>query len=160
MADRGWWMVDHGYGWMMKVTHFIDKGDDARIVAAIAAAERITSGEIRVYISHQARHDALAAARSRFLSLGMHKTRHRNAVLIYLVPRTHQFAHWGDAAIHEKCGEKFWAEITATIGPLFRGGLHTEAIEHAIKEIGAALTRHFPRGPDDSNELSNEIAVD
>ena len=144
----------------MKPQDFIEKLDDARIVAAIAAAEQKTSGEIRVYISHRKRHDALAAARKRFLALGMHQTRERNAVLIYLAPHTHQFALWGDVGVHERCGEAFWKEITAKMIPLFKSGLHTEAVEHAIKEVGAALAKHFPPRPGDSNELSNAVVLD
>ena len=144
----------------MNPKHFLEKLDDARIVAAIAAAERKTSGEIRVYISHKERHDALAAAKARFLALGMHKTRERNAVLIYLVPRTHHFAVWGDIGVHEKCGEPFWVETTASMTPLLKQGLLTEVVEHAVKTVGAALARHFPRHKGDSNQLPDDVVLD
>jgi|SRR3989440_5576893 len=144
----------------MKPKHFIDKLDDARIIAAIGAAEQKTSGEIRVYISHQLRREALAAARARFFALGMHKTRLRNAVLIYLVPRAHQFALWGDVGVHEKCGEIFWTEISGRMAALLKNELLTEAVEHAVKEVGAALARFFPRESGDSNQLPNEIGHD
>lgn len=144
----------------MKPKHFIEKLDDARIVAAIAAAEAKTSGEIRVYISHKKRHDAMEAARARFLALGMHQTRDRNAVLIYLVPHTHQFALLGDVGVHERCGETFWKEITSRMIPLLKSGLHTQAVEHAVKEVGRALAEHFPRRPGDSNQLPNEVTSD
>ena len=39
----------------------------------------------------------------------MHKTRERNAVLIFVAPRAHKFAVVGDKAIHEKCGERILA---------------------------------------------------
>jgi uncharacterized membrane protein len=141
----------------MKPKEFIDKLDEARVVAAIAAAERKSSGEIRVYISHKQREDALAAAKARFLSLGMNKTRHRNAVLIYVAPRTHKFALWGDIAVHEKCGESFWQQITLSMTPLLKSGRVTEAIEQAIKEVGDVLARHFPREPGDRNELPDDL---
>src|SRR5882762_1033037 len=144
----------------MKPKHFIEKLDEPRIVAAIASEEQKTSGEIRVYISHQTRPDPLAAAQARFLALGMQKTRERNAVLIYFAPETHQFAIWGDLGVHEKCGESFWTEITAGMTPLLKSGRLTEAVEHAVKAVGAALAKHFPRRPDDSNELSDEIVRD
>ena len=74
----------------MKHSEFIGKLDEPRIVAAIAEAEKKTSGEIRVYISHKQRHDALSFAKKRFQELGMFRTRQRNAVLIYIVPLTRQ----------------------------------------------------------------------
>jgi uncharacterized membrane protein len=144
----------------MKPKHFIQELDEARIIAAIGAEERRTSGEIRVYISNHERHDPLAAAQGRFLAMEMQKTRERNAVLIYFAPRTHQFALWGDIGVHEKCGETFWAEITAGMTPLLKNGRLTEAVEHAVKAVGAALAKHFPRRPDDTNELPNEIVRD
>ncbi len=123
----------------MEPKHFVEKVDEARIAAAISEAERKSGGEIRVYVSHKKREDALAAARARFLRLGMAKTHHRSAVLIYFAPLTHKFALWGDVAAHEKCGETFWQAITAAMTPCLQKGHLNEAIEHAIKAVGDAL---------------------
>jgi uncharacterized membrane protein len=144
----------------MNPKEFLDKLDDSRIIAAIATAEQNSSGELRVYVSHKKRHNALEAAQARFQALGMHKTRDRNAVLIYIVPHTHQFAIWGDIAVNEKCGESFWKEVAANMTRLLKQGLLTEAIEQSVKEIGAILARHFPRRPDDSNELPDAVIRD
>jgi len=123
----------------MRPRHFVQKLDEARMLAAIEAAEQKSGGEIRVYISHRNPANALIAARARFFALGMHHSPHRKAVLIYLAPRTHQFAIWADAAAHEKCGDEVWQEITAQMTPLLKAGRFTEAIEHAIKEVAQAL---------------------
>ena len=144
----------------MKPNQFIEKLDESRVVAAIAAAEAKSSGEIRVYISHQKRLDALAAAKARFFALGMQNTRDHNAVLIYFAPETHQFALWGDTGVHEKCGEAFWNAIASEMTPLLKNGQLIEAVEHAVNQVGDALAKHFPRRPDDSNELPNEIVRD
>src|ERR1051325_4385583 len=96
---------------------FLEHVDEKRVVQAIAAAEAKTTGEIRVYVSHKERHDALEFARRRFQELGMTRTRHRNAVLIYIVPRTRQFAVLGDAGIHQKCGDALWKEIVSAMSP-------------------------------------------
>ena len=123
----------------MRAKHFVERVDEARIAAAIYAAERKSGGEIRVYISHRKREDALAAARARFLRLGMANTHHRSAVLIYFAPLTHKFALWGDIAAHEKCGEKFWQEIASAMTPFLKNGHLTQAIEHAVKAVGEVL---------------------
>jgi uncharacterized membrane protein len=34
-----------------------------------------------------------------------------------------------------------------------------EAIERAVEELGRALAEHYPRRPDDRNELSDEVSV-
>ena len=139
----------------MKAREFIHQLDDARITAAIERAEMKSSGEIRVYVSHREHHDALAFAEKRFVELGMTRTRDRNAVLLYFVPRTQQFAIVGDQGIHAKCGPEFWQEIAAFISSQLKEGHFTEAVVEGIEKVGDALARWFPRKPDDRNELPN-----
>ena len=144
----------------MNHKEFITQLDEARIVQAIAEAERKSSGEIRVYVSHRRRTDPLKFARKRFVDLGMTKTRHRNAVLIYLVPLTRQFAIVGDAGVHEKCGDAFWRQVSAEMGGLLKQGKFTGAILAGVQMIGDILARHFPRDPNDRNELPDGIVRD
>ena len=144
----------------MKPKEFLDQLDDAKIVAAIASAEQTTSGEIRVYVSHKVREDAVAAAQARFIKLGMTQTQERNAVLIYFAPRSQQFAIWGDAGVHEKCGQELWSEVATQMAPLLKAGRFTEAVTEAVKRVGAALAWHFPRRGNDRNELPNQVERD
>jgi uncharacterized membrane protein len=144
----------------MQPKEFINRLDEARIIGAIAEAERKTSGELRVYVSHRKRADPLAFAQKRFLELGMTNTRHRNAVLIYFVPRTRQFAIVGDRGVHEKCGDAFWRAVTAGMSDLLKQGRFTDAILDAIQKVGDVLARHFPRDPGDQNELPDQIVRD
>ena len=144
----------------MKPGEFLDQLDDAKIVAAIGEAEHQSSGEIRVYVSHKKREDALAAAHIRFQKLGMTRTRQRNAVLIYFAPLTRQFAIVGDTGIHQKCGDDFWQGISTAMSAQLKQGKFTEAIVDAIQKTGALLAQHFPRDPDDRNELPNEVERD
>jgi uncharacterized membrane protein len=87
----------------------------------------------------------------------MDRTPQRNAVLIYFAPRAHTFAIWGDVAVHEKCGDAFWQRIAANIAPQLKAGQFTEAIEEAVREIGALLTQHFPRKPGDQTNLPEAV---
>jgi uncharacterized membrane protein len=144
----------------MKAEEFIDRLHDATIVAEIAAAELRTSGEIRIFISRRAPEDAMVRARQRFEKLGMTRTRHRNAVLIYFAPRVHKFAVVGDQGIHEKCGDAFWDEAVAEIGQHLRAERFTDAVVHAVRKVGALLAQHFPPEPGSSHELPNEIERD
>ena len=34
-----------------------------------------------------------------------------------------------------------------------------EGLIHAITELGSTLGRHFPRGPDDRNELPDDVSL-
>ena len=131
----------------MKPHDFIESLEEDRIVRAIAEAERKTSGEIRVCISHRRRIDALDAARKRFEKLGMERTRLRNAVLLFFVPSTRQFAVWGDSGVHAKCGETFWNGIVGEMSPLLKSGRGTDAVILAVSRIGDVLAQHFPPDP-------------
>jgi len=141
----------------MKVKEFVSQLDEARIVAAIAEAEQKTSGELRVYISRRAHADALVFAQKRFRQLGMTQTRQRNGVMIYLAPRTRQFAIVGDSGIHEKCGDAFWQEVSTQLGAALRQGDYTAALIQTVQQVGALLASHFPPVAGDVNELPNAI---
>jgi uncharacterized membrane protein len=133
------------------------KIDHERVVAAIAAAEQHTSGEIRVVIARHQAADPVTAAQKHFERLGMTRTRQRNGVLIYLAPRSHTFAVIGDTAVHEKCGDAFWRLLTAAMALHFKRGEFIEGLIHGIERAGALLADHFPRGADDRDELPNNI---
>jgi uncharacterized membrane protein len=142
---------------VMQQTHFTSQLDDDTIVAAIAAAEKRSSGEIRVFVSSQRPDDPLAAARKQFEKLGMTRTRQRNGVLIYFAPLTRSFAIWGDIAVHERCGDAFWRDIAAEMSSHLREGRYTEAVVGAVQRVGGVLREHFPREPDDRNELPDAV---
>lgn len=145
---------------VMRARDFLKQLRHDDIVAAIRAVERRTSGEIRVFISRKVVHDPVGAAQQSFLELGMDKTRRRNAVLIFLAPRTRQFAVIGDAGVHEKCGDAFWQELARAMVEQFRKSEFTQGILHGVEKAGELLAQHFPRLPDDRNELPDRIAHD
>ena len=141
----------------MKTKSFFKQLDHDRIVAAIVEAEQHTSGEIRVYVSHRAVRDARADAIRRFHSLGMHRTKHRNAVLIFVAPKTQQFFVVGDEGIHAKCGDAFWERVVAEMQAQFRKARFTDAILHGITAAGRILAEHFTREKSDRNELPDSV---
>ena len=101
--------------------------------------------------------DAVSAARNQFERLGMTQTRERNAVLIFVAPRAQKFAVIGDRGVYEKCGQPFWEALTQAMRPHFHAQHFTDAIVHAVREAGSLLAQHFPRRPDDRNELPNAV---
>ena len=107
-------------GDQMRTREFLSKLEHDRIIQAIHEAESKTSGEIRVLIERgKLKSDPLEAAQRKFHRLGMHKTRERNAVLIFVAPRVHKFAVVGDNAIHEKCGDEFWQRVVERMRTAF-----------------------------------------
>jgi uncharacterized membrane protein len=142
----------------MRTREFLATLEHDRIVRAIRDAELKTSGEIRVFIQRgKLTADPLPLAQKKFQQLGMHKTRERNAVLIFVAPRAHKFAILGDEAVHEKCGEQFWHRIVQKMREHFQNEKFSSAIIDAIEEVGHVLAAHFPRSTTDRNELSNDV---
>jgi uncharacterized membrane protein len=142
----------------MRTREFLSKLEHDRIVQAIREAESKTSGEIRVFVQRgKLKSDPLVAAQEKFHQVRMHKTRERNAVLIFVAPRAHKFAVVGDKAIHEKCGDEFWQHIVEGMQKHFQNENFSDALVDAIKEIGKVLAAHFPKTPGNANELPDQV---
>ena len=133
---------------------FFSKFDSERIVAAIAAAETESSGEIRVHVTRRVPKNLEERALRRFHLLGMTKTAERNGVLIYIAPRARRFRILGDAAIHAKCGDEFWKEVAAAMEEHFRKGEFTEGVVRGRRaRRGGARTALPAHATGDRNEL-------
>src|SRR5512133_332625 len=132
--------------------------DQAQVVAAIRAAEQVTSGEIRVSVAPFFWGDVEKTAGKAFRRLGMANTADRNGVLIFLVPSRKRFAILGDVGIHEKVGQAFWEEASACLSAQFRQGAFTEGLVEVIQLVGERLATHFPyAGTADRNELPEDV---
>lgn len=127
------------------------------ITAAIAEAEKNTSGEIRLYIEDKCGENVLDRAAFVFSQLGMQNTKDRNGVLFYLAFDSRQFAIIGDASIHAKVKDDFWNEIKSIMAEYFKKGEFVAGLSKGIRMSGDALQKHFPYQSNDKNELSDEI---
>lgn len=144
----------------MKARDFIKQLRHDDIVAAISEAEKKTSGEIRVFVSRKPIEDPIPAAKAHFVEMGMEKTRDRNAVLIFVAPRSHKFAVIGDEAVHARCGDEFWTALAHEMSGYFRKSEFSAGIAHGVRKAGELLAQHFPRRPGDTNQLPNEVEGD
>ena len=143
----------------MKHRDFLCRLDHDEVVAEIGRAEAGTSGQVRLFLSHKKTDDAVAAAQAQFGRLGMEKTRHRNAILIFVSPRSRSFAVVGDEGIHAKeDGE--WEAIAAAMGERFRSDDFTGGLRAGIARAGEFLRAHFPAAGPRENELPDEIEGD
>jgi uncharacterized membrane protein len=141
----------------MKTKEFLNALNDEQIAGAIAEAEKRTSGEIRVFVSESAVDEPMIEAQKQFRRLGMTKTAQRNGVLIFFAPKSQKFAVVGDEGVHKKCGQQFWERITEGMTRKLKEHKFTEAVVHAVHEVGHALAREFPPLPNDKNELPNRV---
>ena len=144
-------------------THrLLSDADLEAIAAAVAVAERETSGEIRVHLERRLPRgstDTLARAAEVFTTLGMQRTAERNGVLIYLAVDDHRLAIIGDAGVHAHVGDAYWQRVRDAMVERLRRGEARDAVLHAVTEAGLVLRRLFPRRPDDQNELSDRVSL-
>jgi uncharacterized membrane protein len=141
----------------------LSDADFAAITAAIARAEARTSGQIKVHLDrrvHGRTGDALARAQEVFAHLGLHRAAERHAVLIYLALEDRKLAIIGDAGIHTRVGDDYWAAIRDHMVADLRAGAARAAIVGAVDEVGRVLREHFPRRPEDRNDLGDEVSIE
>ena len=142
-----------------KKKDFFSPEEKQQITDAIRHAEKMTSGEVRVFVESKCSYmDAIDRAAELFFKLQMQNTADRNAVLIYIAMKDQQLAVFGDEGIHKKVGNEYWsAEVKKMISNFNRNN-YAEGITEVVKDIGEALTKHFPYSREtDKNELPDDI---
>ena len=88
----------------------------------------------------------------------MQQTVHNNATLVYVALKDKQLAVFGDEGIYNKTGKAFWHNAVNHMLQDFDKHNYADGIADVVKEIGAALTLHFPyEASTDKNELPDDI---
>lgn len=147
------------FSFFRKKKEFFTPEEQQLITDAIRSAERMTSGEVRVFVESKCSYmDALDRAAELFLSLKMDITDDRNAVLVYVAMEDQQLAVLGDENIHKKVGNEYWTAEVKKMITSFNRENYAEGIRQVVLDIGEALVKHFPYNNDtDKNELPDEI---
>ncbi len=142
------------------VRKFMSEADLEVVKRAIAEAESGTSAEIRVHLDHACPGDAVLRASEVFQRLGMHRTAQRHGVLIYVAVKHRRLAVIGDEGIHARVGAAYWQRLVEGMLGHFRSRHPRDGFVHALGELASVLSRHFPRRPDDDNELADDVSVE
>ena len=142
-----------------KKREYFSAAEKEQIVNAIRAAEKETSGEVRVYVeSKNAYVDAIDRAAEIFYKLKMQDTDHRNAVLLYVAIKHQQLALFADEGIYQMTGAEYWNNAVKNMIEKFSKDDIPGGIEQCIRQIGETLKEKFPYIPtEDKNELPDEI---
>jgi uncharacterized membrane protein len=136
----------------------LERIDVPALEAAIARAERSTSGEIRVSIAPWFWGSVRRAAERAFERLGVAATRERNGALIFVVPARRRVVVLGDVGLHARVGQEYWDDVAREVGEAFRQQRYSDGLLRAIEILGERLARHFPSDPNDNpNELSDAL---
>jgi uncharacterized membrane protein len=142
-----------------KKKNLLSPSEEEKIVNAIRAAEKFTSGEVRVFLESKCRFvNPVDRAFEVFYGLKMEKTDDHNGVLIYIALKDRQLAIYGDDGIHKRVGEAYWKNAIQQMLLHFNKENHVDGICETITTVGQTLAKEFPYEPtDDKNELPDEI---
>ncbi len=133
--------------------------EQQRIREAIEAAEKHTSGELRVCVEKTCSEDVLMRAAKYFHQLGMQHTQHRHGVLIYLASVDRKFAIIGDKGINKMVDEDFWDTTKNTMLLHFKQDDLIKGIITGLEIAGDQLKKHFPdHDINKQNQLPNGVA--
>jgi putative membrane protein len=127
--------------------------DTDRLRAAIEAAERRTSAEVMVAMSPFFIGRIERAAHRAFARLGVARTRGRNGVLVFVVPRRHQVVVLPDVEAEARVDPSAWRDAAAFVAAGFGTGRPTDGLVDAIGCLATALAGPFPATAHDLNEL-------
>lgn len=141
------------------IEDWLTREEMERVRDAVRAAEKRTSGEIRVHLDVAIMEDVLDHAAFVFDDLGMARTKERNGVLIYVSVPGRKVAVIGDVAIHAKLGNDYWHAVLDLILGKFKEDRFCEGLCAGVERLGEQLREHFPYRHDDVDELSDEVSL-
>ena len=107
-------------------------------------------------IAHARAHDN---AVKQFLAHGIHLTKERTGVLVFVSLEERYGEILVDVAIEEKIGREYFLEKVAVLIEYCGKGKIAEGLENTVIEVGAALKDDFPVSPDDKNEIEDKLIV-
>lgn len=144
------------HGWRLLSHYVLVQGACFCLVFAL-----VSLGPVRRALTPRAMKRARAhrAALQHFHARGLHQTRDRTGVLIFVVEQDHQIEIVADIGIHSKTPPEAWGEACAALAAGLKAGQAAEGFAAAIALCGGLLAAHFPPRPDDTNELPNRILV-
>ena len=97
------------------------------------------------------------AALTGFFKEGLYRTREETGVLVFISVFEHKVWILADRGINEKINPGQWDDIVNIIVDGIKRKQPAESICQAVQKIGDLLKKHFPVGPDDTDELQNLI---
>lgn len=99
------------------------------------------------------------AAEAAFMSSKIRQTAGATGVLLYISLLEHRVLVLPDDAIAEKLRSQDWQEVCDDLVVGMKNQAPVQALEAAIERCGDILSGSLPRGPDDVDELRNELRL-
>jgi len=103
------------------------------------------------------RQRARRLAREQFVAQGVHVTRERAGVLLFVAEAERYVEILADAGINAKVAPDAWQHIVDDFLAAVRDGRTADGLIGAIDACGALLAAHFPADAQDQNELPDRL---
>ena len=145
------------------IYNYFSDDDFLRISKKIKEMEKITSGEIRVSLKESkpkfSKKSTQQLAEEEFYKLGMHETRDKTGIIIYVLLKEQKFYILADSGINEKVEQSTWDKVRDEMQTFFKNGNFGKGVVIGVEKVGNILAEHFPIKSDDTNELSNKVVL-
>lgn len=143
---------------------YLNDNDLKEIESTISEIEKKTSGEIKlcIKVSRGIYEDELTPreiAVHEFHKLGMHNTKDRTGILIFILFEERKFEVIADSGIYNIIPDEEWDIVKNMIVKNFLEHNYLKGILDVIHEMGNILIKEFPAKDINPNELSNEVIV-
>lgn len=87
------------------------------------------------------------------------RTHGRTGVLLYVSMREHRAEIVADEAIATQVDAEVWGQAMADMLAEIRKGHIGQGLAAGVRDVGAVLAQHFPRGENDVNELPDRLIL-
>ena len=124
------------------------------VIGSVPAVKRRMLSQARIAEAVHVR--SLAA----FTGYGLHHTKAHTGILILASLFEHRVVILADQGINQKVEPGTWNQVVELITAGLQSGNACEAFCKAIERCGEILAQHFPRSPDDRDELSNKLVTE
>lgn len=135
----------------------LSREDLDRLHAKIAAAEQLTSAELRVVVTRSSWFGIKNKAHRLFTKYGLNKTVQRNAVMILVDTRSRELLIYGDEGVDERVGRDFWNDVRDAMVDELREGHLADGLATGIRLVGEKLASIFPADSTNRNGLANDV---
>ena len=97
------------------------------------------------------------SALDQFMAHGIHQTKGKTGVLVFVSLAEHMIEVVADGGIHSKVKKTIWGDAIAKMLLKTKQGQLGDGLADGIDDIGAILAEHFPPDEDDVNELTDSV---
>jgi len=147
------------------IQNFLNQQEVAAVNNAVAEAEKKTSGEIKIlvvkssadFLGKSADQRADARADYEFFDLGLDHTRDNTGILIMISLAERRVVVRASSTIDQFYDQSTWQTVVDVALKGIRNDDSASGICNAVQMCGEILSNHFPRQPDDVNEIPDEI---